>query len=426
MAAYEAYLLGLPRYSQLGNRAMKPGIRGVGHLLDAMGHPQRQLRCVHIAGTNGKGSTAAMIAAIAQSAGLRTALFTSPHLIRMNERIRINGRSVKDAVLNDAVRCHRATFDRLQPSFFEAITALAFLCFAEAEVELAVIETGLGGRLDATNIIQPAVSVITQIALDHESTLGSTLPEIAQEKGGIIKRGVPVVARPEQPEVRETLQALACARGAPWEDPGTVSSRGASIRLRTPVRSYRSVRLGMPGRHQQCNALLALRAAELAVEELASDASCALEGLARTTQLTGLRGRLQQLQAHPKVILDVAHNPASIRAALAHASGRGAVYVVFGLMRDKNLAAIAQLLATHAAWVFTCDLNSPRAWPSELLARKLAERGVPIGGFGPLEGIWAQVCRTVRPNDTILICGSHYLAGDFLSRNETDPLALCV
>ena len=426
MAAYEAYLLGLPRYSQLGNEAMKPGVRGVGHLLDAMGHPQRQLRCVHIAGTNGKGSTAAMIAAIAQAAGIRTALFTSPHLIRMNERIRINGRPVADAVLSGAVQRHKSTFDRLQPSFFEAVTALAFLCFAEAEVELAVVETGLGGRLDATNILQPAVSVITQIALDHESTLGGTLSEIALEKGGIIKRGVPVVARPEQPEVLDTLQTIARKRQAPWHDPGTVSSRGGGICLRTPVRAYESVRLGMPGQHQHLNALLALRAAELVVDEIASDAVCALEGLTNTAKLTGLRGRLEQLQDRPRVVLDVAHNPASIRAALDHVSGCEAVYVVCALMRDKNMAAVAHLLATRAALVFTCDLDSPRAWPSELLAEELADRGVPIGGFGPLEDVWAKVCRTVGPEETVLICGSHYLAGNFLSKNETEALALCV
>lgn len=430
MAVYatecEAYLLGLPRYSQVGNEAMKPGIRGVGHLLDAMDHPERRLTCVHIAGTNGKGSTASMTAAIAQAAGLRTALFTSPHLVRLTERIRINGTPIADAVLSDALQRHKATFDRWQPSFFEAITALAFLCFAEAQVDLAVIETGLGGRLDATNIIQPAACVITQIALDHESTLGGTLPRIAREKGGIIKPGVPVVAQPEQREVRDVLQAIARKQGAPWHEAGTVSGHGDALSLHTPVRTYREVRCGIPGRHQHFNALLALRVSELIIGCLADSPDCALDGLANAATLSGLRGRLETLQSRPHVVLDVSHNPSSISAALDHIGGRRMLRVVLALMRDKNVSAIARLLAVRTSRVFTCDLDSQRAWASDALAKRLATQGVTIGGSGRLEAIWPEVCRISRPQDSVLICGSHYLAGAFLEKNATGALALCV
>ena len=424
--AHEAYLLGLPRYSQIGNEAMKPGLRGVKHLLEPMGRPERRLKCVHVAGTNGKGSTASMIASIAQAAGLRTALFTSPHLVDMTERIRINGKPIADAVLDDALKRNKATFDRLQPSFFEAITALAFLCFAEAEVDLAIIETGLGGRLDATNIIQPAACVITEIALDHESTLGRTLTSIAREKGGIIKPGIPVVAQPGAQEVRDVLQAIAQQQQAPWHEAGTIQHEGDRLWLRTPVRTYENVRCGIPGQHQPFNALLALRVSELVIDGLVDHPDWALNGLANTAALSGLRGRLESLQLRPHVVLDVAHNPSSICAALDHMGQSGTLHVVLSLMRDKNVAAIAPLLTARNARVFTCDLDSPRAWPSAALAKQLAELGVQIGGFGLIEDLWPEICSLARPRDSVLICGSHQLAGAFLVKNATDQLALCV
>lgn len=426
LAGYEAFLLGLPRYSQMGNEAMKPGIRGIGHLMDAMGHPERTLTCVHIAGTNGKGSTASMIAAIAQSAGLRTGLFTSPHLIRMAERIRISGRPVEDEVLGRAVERHKDTFERLQPSFFEAITALAFICFAEADVDLAVIETGLGGRLDATNIIRPAVSVITQIALDHQSTLGRTHAQIAREKGGIIKLGIPVVAKPARRDTRDVLQSIADRRGAPWYDAGQVCCSGETLELQTAVRTYSNVICEMSGRHQHLNALLAVRASELLIEGLPQNPSSVLNGLANVTTLAGLRGRLECLRERPRVVLDVAHNPSSIAAALNHSRGRGALRVILSLMRDKDTHTIAKLLSDRAATVYTCDIDSPRAWDARALGHQLAHWGVTIGGSGTLDEVWHEVESVTNPSDTTLICGSHYLAGAFLAKNATGQVALCV
>ena len=426
LAGYEAYLLGLPRYSQMGNEAMKPGIRGIGHLMDAMGHPERELTCVHVAGTNGKGSTASMIAAIAQSAGLRTGLFTSPHLVRMAERIRIDGRPVEDGFLGRTVERHKAAFERLQPSFFEAITALAFACFTEADVDLAVVETGLGGRLDATNIIRPAVSVVTQIALDHQSTLGHTLAQIAREKGGIIKPGIPVVAKPQCQETGDVLRSIADRQSAPWHDAGQIDYNGEVLDLHTAVRTYSNVICGVSGRHQHLNALLAVRASELLIEDLAQDSACAFAGLANVTTLAGLRGRLECLREHPRVVLDVAHNPSSIAAALDHSRGGGALRVVLSLMSDKDTDSIAKLLSHRATMVYTCDIDSPRAWGASVLARQLAHRGVTIGGSGTLEDTWQMVESVTKPSDTTLICGSHYLAGAFLAKNATGQVALCV
>ena len=221
-ADYAVRLLNLPRYSELGNAAMKPGLRGVSILLNAMGNPERDFASVHVAGTNGKGSVASMIAAIGQVAGYRIGLYTSPHLLHLSERIRLNGSPVPADWMQDALDRYGSLFDRLQPSFFEAMTALGFLFFAESSVDFAIVETGLGGRLDATNILCPKLSVITQIDLDHTQTLGNTLASITREKAGIIKKKTPVIAVTGRDATQKIIQDVARRQHAPWIEAGQV------------------------------------------------------------------------------------------------------------------------------------------------------------------------------------------------------------
>ena len=306
------------------------------------------------------------------------------------------------------------------------MTALAFLCFAESNIDLAIIETGLGGRLDATNIVQPRVSVITQIALDHTRTLGNSLSEIAREKGGIIKRGVPVVAKPEDEKVHGVLQSIADEKTAPWHEPGYTSHDQDGLNLHTPQHTYKGVQCGLSGRHQNANALLATRAAELLFADIASNPAPVRSGLTRVATLAGLRGRLETLHEHPRVVLDVAHNPSSLSAALKYMETPHTLHVVLSLMQDKDAGSIAILLRTHGARVYTCDLDTPRAWNADALAHKFAAHNVRIGGSGTLEDMWRWVMATSKPHDAILICGSHYLAGAFLSKIVNNPVALCV
>ena len=423
-AGYETYLLNLPRYSELGNAAMKPGLRGVGHLLAAMGHPEQRFASVHVAGTNGKGSTASMIAAIGQATGIQVGLYTSPHLVRMSERIRLNGAPVPDEWMENAVGRYRHVFDHWQPSFFEAVTALAFLYFAEADLDLAVIETGLGGRLDATNILRPRLSVITQIDLDHTEVLGDTIESIAREKGGIIKPNVPVVAGAGSAAARTVLKGIADEFRAPWHDGGSATVTGSTLQLSTPRNTYSDVTCDLKGAHQAANAALAVRAAELLFDDLASDSEPVFVGLANVCSLTGLRARFETLRTRPLVILDVAHNAAGLGATFAGVTGATRLRVVLSLMRDKELAAVAKLLKAHHAEVYACDLAAPRAWTASDLAAQLASRGVDVAAAGPLERIWQHALNGADAEDVVLICGSHYLAGAFLSkfdRQETCP-----
>ncbi len=415
LAGYESYLLNLPRYSELGNAAMKPGLRGVGHLLAAMDQPHERFSSVHVAGTNGKGSTASMIAAIGQAAGRRIGLYTSPHLVRMSERIRLNGGAVPDAWMESALERYRPVFDLWRPSFFEAVTALAFLYFAESDLDLAVIETGLGGRLDATNIILPHLSVITQIDFDHTDVLGTTIEAIAREKGGVIKPCIPVVAAAGSRPARQVLQDIAHKRRAPWHDGGRASLQDSVLQLSTPVRTYCDIACDLRGSHQAINAGLAVRAAELLFDELTTDASPVRTGLANVRLRTGLRARLETLGTCPLVTLDVAHNAAGIGAALTHLSGSRTLRVLISLMRDKELGPVAELLKAHLAQVYACSIATPRAWAAPELASELASLGTNVVVAGPLEDMWHRARADAHADDTLLICGSHYLAGEFLS-----------
>ena len=421
MNAFEAYLLQLPRYGDQGRKAMHPGFERVHALVTAMDRPHTQFDCIHIAGTNGKGSTASMVAAILSAAGnRRVGLYTSPHLMSMRERIRCDGAMVPRTWMNAAVARYRPVMDSVQPSFFEAMTALACLYFAERNVSVAIMEAGLGGRLDATNIVRPLLSIITCIDYDHMNVLGHSLRAIAQEKGGIIKPAVPLLTAATQPEALEVLETMAGSRRAPvhvtHRDCRTDvahSKHGLVLSVSTPKGTYAELAVDLHGRHQATNALLAIRAAEIAFG-VAPEAIRA--GLGRIRAFSGLRGRLEVLAASPRILLDVAHNPAGLRSTLGHVRTlcRGRLFILIGLVQNKDLSKMAQALFLSRAIVYTCNITAKRGLDAGMLASALRVWHVPVS----LSGSWKKALAHARgrsmADDVILICGSHHLAGAVL------------
>ncbi len=414
-------------------RAAKFDLRNITVLAEHMGSPQRAYPCAHIAGTNGKGSTAAMLEAILRSAGLRTGLYTSPHLERINERICLEGREIPDSEFAESFARLRAWIEALlargpalgglaaHPTFFECLTAMAFDYFARSAVDFAVFEVGMGGRLDATNVVFPEVAVITQIDFDHENFLGHSIEAIAAEKAGIIKPGGWVVSAAERPEARAVIARRAAemdARLVEVDAAYRVDSLSASAGCyRAVVAAAHSAKrielaLPLPGRFQVRNALAALAAARLLAERgfPVDDAS-----IARGIASVRWPGRLERLHDRPAVFLDGTHNPAGARELLAfweeHFPGRR-IHLVYGAMRDKAVDEIAGLLFPRAASVVLTEPRQPRAISASVLAgltRHLAANMeiVPEPGEA-LE----RALELAAPDDAVFATGSLYLVGD--------------
>lgn len=416
------YLLGLPRYGSVGDEARKPGLERIEALMEGLDHPHEALRTVHVAGTNGKGSVASMTAAIATAAGLKTGLHTSPHLTHVEQRMRVNGTPAPREWLADTIDRYRTLFDRVEPSFFELTVALTFRYFAEQNVDLAVIEVGLGGRLDATNVLRPALAVITNIDLDHTDLLGDTLPAIAREKAGIIKPDTPVLSGVTQDEARAAVAEVAADRNAPFRDLHDEVSwwapysdlTGSVIDVETSLRSYDRIHVSLAGTHQQVNAALALRAAELVVPAVQARPDPVYEGLRDVRARTGFRGRLDVLQERPLIVVDVAHNPPGIDAGLrtldrALTDRGGVLYVCLNAVEGKNLPQVAHLLAERNAQVTPIPIDTVRALPPEQIADTLRAHGVTVLDPRPLSDALTDFQHLAQPEDALLITGSHKL-----------------
>ncbi len=421
LSAGERYLLALPGFAFLGAKAVKPGLANIEALLDGMGQPQRAYPSVHIAGTNGKGSTAAFIAAIAMCIGKRVGLHTSPHLFRLGERMRVNGNPPSLEWLDDRVARYRALFDRVAPSFFEATVALSFLYFAEEGVDLAVVETGLGGRLDATNILSPKLTILTTIGYDHTAILGDTLEAIAAEKSGIIKPGAPVLSAVERPEARRVVYDAALKRGAAFhdvrEEARWEAARGG-VSIHTREGAYVNVQPGLAGRHQWANAALAVRAIELLYPDAMPDRGAVETGLSEVKTRTGIRGRLEVCSEEPLIVMDVSHNCESLGAALQFVSekrvpGSGHLYVAFGLMRDKDVNQMAGQLAEYDAEVWVLPIDSDRAFPPDELFVHLTRRGVNARVCTRAVDVYHEFQQRARSEDALLIAGSHLIVSQF-------------
>ena len=403
-------LLALPRFADAGAAAYRPGLDRMHALLDGMGRPERAYPTIHVAGTNGKGSTASLAASVAAASGLRVGLHTSPHLVALGERMRVDGVPATDAWMAEATERHADLFTRVGPSFFEATTALAFLRFAEASVDLAVIEVGLGGRLDATNVLTPVVSVVTSVGLDHTDLLGETLPEIAREKAGIAKRGVPLLHAVEDAGARSAIEATAHAAGAPVENVrGTCRAAftaPSAVDLATPGAEYGRVALGLPGAHQAWNAALAVRACEIAIPGLAPAAVA--RGLSDVVRSSGLRGRGEHVGEG--IVLDVAHNDDGWRVAVAAVASAppGRLFALVGVMADKDAEALARHLAAAGAVALPVGLPGDRALGRDALAATLRAGGADVQDAGPsVAGALGWFRARRQPGDVLLVTGSH-------------------
>jgi len=410
-----AYLLALPRFAKYGTLALKPGFERIEALMEAMGQPDTALESVLIAGTNGKGSTASMLAAIASATGRRVGLHTSPHLFRITERMRVNGMPAPTDWLAKTVARFRSPMDAIQPSFFEATLALSLRYFADEAVDLAVVEVGLGGRLDATNILRPRLSVITHIGFDHMGFLGNSLQDIAREKAGIIEPDVPVLSGIERPEIRAVIAEEAQRHGAELHEAAfevtvTPGQTGTGLTMATPLRAYQNLNIDLPGHHQQRNARVALRAAEIIFPALNRDAVS--EGLGQVRRRTGLRGRLEVLQKAPLVIADVAHNMDGLAAVRAYVDARtnGRRYALFGMMRDKDLPAMAASLSGMT--VFPVCIPAERALSVAELAVGLQEAGVSVVTGGPISDGLGWFFAQARPEDVLVVTGSHQVVAE--------------
>jgi dihydrofolate synthase/folylpolyglutamate synthase len=397
------YLFGLEHFG------IKFGLDNIRTILQALDHPERAFKSVHIAGTNGKGSVTAMVESALRASGHRSARYTSPHLMHLNERFVIDGRSVPDDRLIDAAEDVRRTIEQLRragalevhPTFFEATTAVAFELFRRAQVEIAVVEVGLGGRLDATNVLMPEAAAITSIALDHQLYLGSTLAAIAREKAGIIKPQVPVVAGPLDPEADAVITAIARENGAPL-----VRATPADVATRA---------IGLPGEHQRANAAVAVKLLEtLGARGLAVAPGAIDAGL----QHPSWPGRLdrRRLANGRELILDAAHNPAGAAALARYLAGSGLREpLVFAAMRDKDVRGMfEQLLPSARSLVLTRARTARSADPNELanVAGQVAP-ALPIG----VEPVLSNALdRAFSESPRILVAGSIFLLGDVMEQ----------
>jgi dihydrofolate synthase/folylpolyglutamate synthase len=420
-------------------RVQKFGLGNIASLSADLGNPHRTQPCVHIAGTNGKGSTAAMLEAILRAAGLRTGLYTSPHLERINERIRINGEDISDASFAAAWTEVRASIELLMaagklaahPTYFECLTAMAFFAFAAERLDFAVYEVGLGGRLDATNIVNPEVAIITPVDFDHENYLGHSIEEIAGEKAGIIKPGARVVGSSERPEARSVIARRCAELGArlvevdqAWRIESVRDSDGCySAAVDSTDLSKRiTVEPALPGRFQIRNALAAATAACLLAE---SGFPVNDEAITRGIATVRWPGRLERLSIEPTLYLDGTHNPAGARELLKfweeNFKGRR-ILLVYGAMRDKAVDEIAGLLFPIARSVILTEPRQPRAISAPLLAEMTRHLAVECTVVRDPEEALEHAWGIAGPRDAIFATGSLYLVGDLRSYWSKRPV----
>lgn len=423
-----------PLFQNVGAGAYKEGLSNTKALDEHFGHPHRYFKTIHVAGTNGKGSCSHTLAAIFQSAGYRVGLYTSPHLVDFRERIRINGEPIPEQYVIDFVENERSFFEPLYPSFFELATAMAFKYFADELVDIAIVEVGLGGRLDCTNIIQPELSIITNISFDHVQFLGDTLAKIAAEKAGIIKKNVPVVIGECTPETRAVFQQKADEVGAPIifaEDAKFVISSnptfkdghlGRTYQLRPGIISQTTLygELGGDCQEKNTNTLLhAIR--QLIYSGHMFEVEHILNGFANVCSLTGLMGRWQVLRTNPTVICDTGHNVGGIQyiskqlQQMPHKQLR----IVMGMVNDKDILGVLELLPKDALYYFT-QASVKRALPVEQVMQQASEAGLYGKPFRNVSEAFNAACQDADINDVVFVGGSTFIVADLLASDKFD------
>lgn len=411
-----------PLFQQVGSAAYKEGLENT-YALDAyFGHPHRSFRTIHVAGTNGKGSCSHTLAAILQSAGYRVGLYTSPHLADFRERIRVNGTPVPESFVIDFVEKHSSFFEPLHPSFFELTTAMAFHYFALQQVDVAVIEVGLGGRLDCTNIIQPDLCVITNISFDHTQFLGNTLAKIAGEKAGIIKPHTPVVIGETTPETKPVFKAKAEQEEAPIvfaeEEHLLLDARhDESGQYIYQTADYADLKGELGGLCQEKNTntlLSAIRQLKQAGYRFGE--ADVRNGFARVCELTGLQGRWQRLASRPAVVCDTGHNVGGIQYIVKQLSFQHyrRLHIVIGMVNDKDIRGVLALLPTDATYYFT-QASVKRALPAEEMQRQASAFGLQGNAYPNVKTALEAALAQADAEDFVFVGGSSFIVADLLS-----------
>ena len=420
----------MPMFERQGASGYKEGLDNSIALDQHLGHPHRKYRTIHVAGTNGKGSCAHTLSAILQSCGYKVGLYTSPHLADFSERIRINGQPISEDYVVDFVEQEKQFFAPLQPSFFEVVTAMAFKYFADKQVDIAVIEVGMGGRLDCTNIIMPVLSVITNISLDHTQFLGSSLELIAIEKAGIIKQGIPVVVGETVPETRPVFEAMASSLKAPItfaeEDQEIISMSDKHKGVEYITRSFGILPGELKGSYQAKNANTILCAVkQLEKMGYMHHVNCPAntvctnrevrEGFKNVCSLTGLQGRWQIISESPLTVCDTGHNVAGWKYLSQQISQVPCQHkhIIFGMVEDKDVQGVIALLPKNATYYYT-KADNKRSLSENVL--KIYAQGAGLEGesYPDIMSAWQAAKKQATNNDFVFIGGSSYLVADFL------------
>jgi len=416
----------LPMFQRVGASAYKADLTNTLFLCSHLGNPEKRFKTVHIAGTNGKGSTSHALAAVFQAAGYKTGLYTSPHLKSFTERIRIDGKEITEEGVVEFVANNKAFLDQLQPSFFEMTVGMAFWYFAKEAVDIAVIEVGMGGRLDSTNVIHPELCVITTIGYDHTQFLGNTLPLIAGEKAGIIKKGVPVVISQTQKEMEAVFSQQAAAMQATivfadqlWEVAKIQVSEDSSIQqlANFKVRSSEgefNLKFGLNGDYQRFNLPGILEAVKQLRDQGWNLPDQALKaGLENVTEQTGLKGRWQLLQLKPLIIADAGHNEAGILEVVNQLKNYSysQLWMVIGMVNDKDISKVLDLLPKEATYIF-CQASIPRAMDAYELERKGNEKGLIGQVISKVTDALEFARKNASPDDLIFIGGSTFVVAE--------------
>ena len=397
----------VPSFQKVGTAGYKEGLSNTLALDEHFGHPHRNFKTIHVAGTNGKGSCSHTLAAMLQATGLKVGLYTSPHLVDFRERIRVNGKCISKKRVIEFVRDERDFFEPLSPSFFELTTALAFKYFAEKKVDIAVVEVGLGGRLDCTNVITPEVSVITNISFDHTQFLGNTLAEIAGEKAGIIKHGVPVVIGETTPETKPVFEQIAAERHAPIH---FAEKALCDAEISSAVKRFLP-HFELKGNYQENNLHTILTTARL----LNIPEKAILKGLENVCEMTGLMGRWQTLQKHPLVICDTGHNVGGWQYVSKQIAAQPCkqLRLVFGMVDDKDIDTVMGMLPQDVVYYWT-QASTKRAIPAEKVQEKGETHGLSGNVFYNVKDAYEAALKDSDKADFVFVGGSSYIVSDLL------------
>ncbi|HRN56894.1 MAG TPA: folylpolyglutamate synthase/dihydrofolate synthase family protein [Agriterribacter sp.] len=413
----------LPMFSRIGAAAFKKDLTNTFALCKELGDPQNNFKSIHVAGTNGKGSVSHMLAAVLQTAGYTTGLYTSPHLKDFRERIKVNGVMVDEDFVVSFTQKVKPLIEAIGPSFFEITVAMAFTYFADKQVDVAVIETGLGGRLDSTNVITPVLSVITNIGMDHMHILGDTLEKIAFEKAGIIKPGIPVVVGETLPGTKPVFEAVAkekrsflvLAEKEWYVDDHKYEKHELVAELVSPSHNEKqTVHLDLAGIYQVKNVVTAYTAIDQLNKKGWQIPDTAIQdGLRNVKALTGLHGRWEVIHRQPLIVLDVGHNEDGIRQITEQLElmSYHDLHIVIGMVKDKEVAKVLQLLPKEASYYFT-KAQTPRALPEDQLAAIAAEQGLTGHHFPSVNIALQNALGRAHKDDLVLVCGSVFVVGE--------------